>query len=368
MEPRIFEGNLLDLYRENTVYPLNSIIYEYGYRVRYKIGDGVSRFNKLPWINTDEKRYPVYDSPFGFGASTTGGLGGEIILITSDSDFATEVSDDLPKIIYVDGKTYTGPGGDAYISIGSNKTIIGLPGATFVNIPLRIYDSENVIIRNLKLKNVQQGTIDGDAVGIKRSTNVWIDHNEFSADRLHDFEYYDGLLDFTNTSNNITVTYNIFSDSLKSFLAGSTTSDNIGYNQATVAYNLFKRCTERSVRQQYSTVHLINNYMLDCRSTFNVNGGNDGQCSLITHTGVARYDNNYYENCGTPIKTTLNGSSGFVSNHTSNFYDEDCRSLEIDTTLSTYNPSYSYSDKVIPVMEVPQYVLDNAGAILDLTI
>lgn len=365
------EGSLEDLYRENRPYPLDYKIYEYGNRTRYKVGDGKTKFVDLPWFGTDVDRYSVQEEVFGFatlGDGVTGGAGGEIILVTSDEDFATEVADDLPKIIYIDSKTYTGPGNDAYITIGSNKTIIGLPGATFVNIPLRIYDSENVIIKNLKFKNVVQGTIDGDAVGIKRSTNIWIDHCEFSADRLHDYEYYDGLLDFTNTSNYLTVTYCIFSDSLKAFLAGGTTGDNAGLNNATVAYNLFRRCTERTVRQQNSTIHLINNYYENCRSTFNINNGNDGDCSLLTHDSVARYDNNYYKNSNRPIRTTLDGSSGFISNHTSNYYAEDCGDNVITTTLSTYNPSYSYQDKVIPVMEVPDYVTKNAGAILDLTI
>ena len=54
-----------------------------------------------------------------------------------------------------------------------------------------------------------------DAVSIQKSTNVWIDHNEFFSDTDHGFDYYDGLLDITHGCDFITVSYNYFHDHYK---------------------------------------------------------------------------------------------------------------------------------------------------------
>jgi pectate lyase len=52
---------------------------------------------------------------------------------------------------------------------------------------------ENVIIRNIAIAKVLAEN--GDAIGVQKSTNVWIDHVDVSSDQDHDKDYYDGLLD-----------------------------------------------------------------------------------------------------------------------------------------------------------------------------
>ena len=57
---------------------------------------------------------------------------------------------------------------------------------------LRVYQENNVIIRNLVVSKVLADA--GDAIGIQEANNVWVDHLELSSDLDHDKDYYDGLL------------------------------------------------------------------------------------------------------------------------------------------------------------------------------
>lgn len=56
--------------------------------------------------------------------------------------------------------------------------------------------AENVILRNLYLHNAPSKK---DLVELQYSTNVWIDHNDFSSNGITgDKDAYDGLLDITH--------------------------------------------------------------------------------------------------------------------------------------------------------------------------
>lgn len=66
-----------------------------------------------------------------------------------------------------------------------------------------------------------------DAITIKYSKNVWVDHVDVSNDRDHDKDYYDGLVDITRASDYITVSNSYLHDHWKGSLVGH--SDN---NQA----------------------------------------------------------------------------------------------------------------------------------------
>ena len=59
-------------------------------------------------------------------------------------------------------------------------------------------NATNVIIRNTVHQYVP-ATFE-DAITIKYSTNVWIDHVDLSNDRTHSKDFYDGLVDVTRAS------------------------------------------------------------------------------------------------------------------------------------------------------------------------
>lgn len=53
----------------------------------------------------------------------------------------------------------------------------------------------------------------GDILSLDEATNVWIDHNElFSKGLTGDKDDYDGLLDITHASDDVTVSWNKFHD------------------------------------------------------------------------------------------------------------------------------------------------------------
>ncbi|KAL5394210.1 hypothetical protein PMIN06_009118 [Paraphaeosphaeria minitans] len=130
-------------------------------------------------------------------ASTSGGKGGETVTVASLTALISAVADNTPRIVVVSGTI----SGAAKVLVGSNKSIIGRNSGHLVGIGLFLNHSSNVIIRNTIHSKVLS-TYE-DAITIKYSTNVWIDHVDFSNDRDHDKDYYDGLVDVTRASVSI---------------------------------------------------------------------------------------------------------------------------------------------------------------------
>ena len=170
--------------------------------------------------------------------------------------------------------------------VGSNVTIVGLgDDARLVGANLVVRDSDNVIIRNIEFSDAydcfpQWDPTDGsegnwnsayDNLWIATSTHVWIDHNTFN-DGDHPgsalptifgrkFEVHDGLLDITNGSDLVTVSYNVFEDHDKTMLIGSTDNPRLdrGKLRVTLHHNLFANIGQRAPRVRFGQVHVYNN-------------------------------------------------------------------------------------------------------------
>ncbi|KAF4497435.1 pectate lyase 1 [Fusarium agapanthi] len=135
------------------------------------------------------------DEPVGYGAKTTGGSGDPVTLTGCDT---------------MNAKSDT-----TILGVGSSS---GLTDSGF-----RIKKADNVIIRNLAMKNPPK---EMDLIDIETSTNIWIDHNEFSADGITgDKDFYDGLLDAKRGSDFLTFSWNKFSDHWKASLIGHSDSN-----------------------------------------------------------------------------------------------------------------------------------------------
>lgn len=141
---------------------------------------------------------------FGFASQnggTTGGAGGTEVTVTSNDELLAEVEGDDPKIIWVEG---TIEGFTDKVRVGSNKSIIGKNSeAKLIGIGLFIKDAKNVIIQNLAISKVSEG--EGDAIGVQKSENIWIDHCDLSSDLDNGKDYYDGLADFSHQVDYVTV-------------------------------------------------------------------------------------------------------------------------------------------------------------------
>jgi len=174
-----------------------------------------------------------------------------------------------------DNTTIIGPGGNATI----RGAWIDIRGSAAV--PRR-----NIIVRNLTFQDThdcfpQWSPRDGalgswnalyDSISLRDTTNVWVDHNTFEDRDTADstlpirfgvlYQVHDGLLDITNASDLVTVSWNRFENHDKTMLIGS--SDNapadVGKLRVTLHHNLFRNTGQRSPRVRYGQNHLFNNY------------------------------------------------------------------------------------------------------------
>ena len=104
----------------------------------------------------------------------------------------------------------------------------------------------NVIVRNLTFLDTadcfpEWSPDDGpvgnwnsayDSISIRNATHVWIDHNRFADLRVRDatqpaffgrrYQVHDGLVDITNESDYVTVSWNQFADHDKAMLIGNS--------------------------------------------------------------------------------------------------------------------------------------------------
>jgi pectate lyase len=175
------------------------------------------------------------------------------------------------------------------VPIGSNTTIIGLPGARITGANLRINNASNVIIRGLTLTDASDcfpgwDPTDGDTgnwnsaydlISLTGATNVWIDHNDLSdganpdsAQPVHfgrPYQVHDGALDITNASDLVTVSYNRFHDHDKTMLIGSSDSRTTdrGKLRVTIHHNEFRDLGQRVPRVRFGQVDVYNNHHIE---------------------------------------------------------------------------------------------------------
>ncbi|MCW8380335.1 pectate lyase family protein [Streptomyces justiciae] len=171
------------------------------------------------------------------------------------------------------------------LTVGSNTTIVGLKGAVLKGANLQVKNATNVIIRNLDSRDaydcfpVWQPNNGGlgdwktayDNIWLTGSNHVWVDHVTLS-DKGHPDEKeptyfgrnylrHDGLLDITNGSDLVTVSWSRFADHDKAMLIGnsdSATGDR-GKLRVTLHHNQFESVVQRAPRVRFGQVHVYNN-------------------------------------------------------------------------------------------------------------
>ncbi|MCI3277155.1 pectate lyase family protein [Streptomyces cylindrosporus] len=172
------------------------------------------------------------------------------------------------------------------LPVGSNTTIVGLgDSAVLKGVNLQVKNANNVIIRNLDLRDaydcfpVWQPNTGGlgdwktsyDNIWLTGATHVWIDHVTAS-DKGHpdadeptyfarNYLRHDGLLDITNGSDLVTVSWSRFQDHDKAMLIGnsdSATGDR-GKLRVTLHHNQFESVVQRAPRVRFGQVHVYDN-------------------------------------------------------------------------------------------------------------
>lgn len=205
------------------------------------------------------------------------------------------------------------------VNFGSNTSIIGLgDDAKIIGGSFIMSGVENIIIRNIEFEAPrdffpQWDPTDGelgewnseyDNVTVTNGTHhVWIDHNIFSDGEYHDqdsgkyfgrtYQQHDGLLDVTNGSDFVTISYNVLHDHDKVSLIGSSdskTSDR-DHLKVTIHHNYYKDLTQRLPRVRYGQVHVYNNF-------YEFNQASDYQFDYALGVGVESKiyaENNYFD-------------------------------------------------------------------------
>lgn len=212
--------------------------------------------------------------------------------------------------------------------IGSNKTILGEAGQDygFKNINPKI-SGTNVIVKYLHFGDVigddYFGGKGNDALSIKGGQHVWIDHCEFSSSlepkdvngnainfNSHDFivdlegentdeqtkwtkDFYDGLLDISETSRFVSVSNSYFHDHWKACLCGGSNDKAESQPQGsqvrlTMYNNYFENIHSRQPLFRFGRAHIYSSYLK----------GADGDATGIEvrAESLVYVDNVYFEN------------------------------------------------------------------------
>jgi pectate lyase len=242
--------------------------------------------------------------------TTTGGGNATPVTVTSLSELNSQASGSTAKVIYVSGQ-FSGT-----LSVGSNKTIIGLPGAkiTSSGAVVSIGSSSNVIIKNMHF----QGSVDGsaDMANINGGHHIWIDHCNL-------VNGGDGLLDITGTSDFITISWNRIWYTSKTehqcaVLLASSNSSTEGRGKLNITFHhnwWAENIQERQPRVRFGKVHILNNlyeatpnwtyYAIRCGWEANVRSENNVYKDFTGTTAA-------YNNAAVLVFNYFDGSSSSV--------------------------------------------------------
>jgi pectate lyase len=172
------------------------------------------------------------------------------------------------------------------LRLPSNTTLLGAaPGAGFQHGMVLLDKVSNIVIRDLRFSDAYdhfpaweprdnghgEWNSEYDALSLRGAERVWVDHCLFDdgdrPDKLEPIrlgqrmQHHDGLLDVTNGSDLVTVSWCRFQAHDKTMLIGnsdSRTSDE-GKLRVTLHHNHFHACKERTPRVRFGRVHVASN-------------------------------------------------------------------------------------------------------------
>jgi pectate lyase len=288
--------------------------------------------------------------------STTGGGNAAPVTVTTLAALQSAVKGTTPAVIYVKGVLEAGS-----LTMGSNKTIVGLCGAE-IHGHIGINKQTNLIIRNIKIVGYAVGNCaldpgyssatgcssGDDAITVQgQSDHLWFDHDDIS-------DGTDGNLDITHACDFITVSWTKFhyssartdntgSDSTGanghrfSNLVGhsdSNASEDTGHLTITWHHNWWGEfVVERQPRVRFGRVHLFNNLYT---STV------DNYCIGVGVGANLRTENNVFVGVKTPINTTGYSDATSAIRSTGNVYPAGAAPADLNAS-GVFDPASSYT-------------------------
>jgi len=308
-------------------------------------------------------------SQVGFGASVTGGEGGTVVNVSSASEFKSACAGTDKKIIQL-----TGAISGASVSMGSNKTVIGIgSNAAISGSTISITSGSNIIFKNIKIHSQPKGA---DVFTILGGKNIWIDHCEIYSAKGDlngdgtidaegdisggDVDWFDGLIDMTEASQNITISWCVIHDAFKAMLVGKSDSD-LEDRKITFHHNHFYNLRERGPSYRGGQGHVFNNYYSDIEYS-----------AVNSRMGAKlRVEGNVFENVGSgeiDSKSKLAaGPIGWYYSSSTGLWDVNdnifttCKGNQPTQSTTSYTPPYEYANVLQPASEVKATVLAYAG-------
>ncbi|KAL5330635.1 hypothetical protein ACEPPN_000154 [Leptodophora sp. 'Broadleaf-Isolate-01'] len=216
---------------------------------------------------------------------TTGGGSAAVTTCTTLEELTACATQDVPAVCLVSGAIT----GNTVIKVTADTTVGGAAGSSIVGVGFRIINVSNVILRNLKISKVLASA--GDAVGIQKATNVWIDHLDLSSDQDHGKDFYDGLCDVTHASDYVTISNTFLHDHFKASLVGHSDSngaEDTGHLIVTYANNYFKNINSRGPSIRFGTAHIFNQYSETSSTGLNTRIGAQVLIESSAFSGIAK--------------------------------------------------------------------------------
>jgi pectate lyase len=323
---------------------------------------------------------------FGAHAGVTGGQGGKVVTVSTGTQLnaalCSRSSMSEPIVIMVNGtishSNTTSQGCNTQADVieikkMSNISIIGVgTSALFEEMGIHVREASNIIIQNVHIRNVKKSgsptSNGGDAIGMETSVDrVWIDHNHLEASG-GEKDGYDSLLDMKAGVTNVTVSYNLYNDSSRAGLIGSSDSDDKNTN-ITFHHNWYKNIEQRTPLIRHALVHLYNNYWSNDRIDYMFHAINSRM------NAKALVESNYFYNVNNPLIASDDSSTaGCWQTNNDNtvlpyiYYSRTVGNgalvipQVVDGQLqSTCSVSVPYSVQKDAANDVPAVVMANAG-------
>ena len=265
------------------------------------------------------------------------------------------------------------------VHVPANTSIIGIENAKLKGVDL-VIDSDNVIIRNIMFespydyfpswdpKDGKEGNWNSqyDSISIKGGTHIWIDHCHFqdgseTVEKYfgRKYEHRDGLVDITNQSDYITLSYNIFENHNKAILIGSSDSKvaDEGKLNVTLHHNYFHNLVQRAPRVRFGKVHVYNNYYQS--------DNKNSEYSYSYSLGVGKNSKIYVENNvadieGRDYKDFVKVFGGKELTTVNNIFNGQ-KIDKFDESLTKVDWTPTLYQKIDATNEVKDKVLNNAG-------
>lgn len=289
------------------------------------------------------------DKPDGFASvsgkgleTTTGGEGGTVIVAETLSYLLRYANSNKPYIIIVKGQLESTNW--RQINVGSNTTIVGDGvDATLKNIGLVMVDEENIIIRNLIIRDSyvegdwEGKTNDYDGIRADNTHHLWVDH-------CHLTHLGDGLIDLRKVSDYITISNTKLSNHNKAFGVGWTEETDF---RITIHHCWTDDTNQRNPSFDMGMGHLYNNYLSNIASYGNLS------------RGAARVvvQNSHFYKATNPLKI----SDEAVLYSSNNTFDNCSGSKSGNVTTMPFNPADYYDYELDPVEQVVELVTNEVG-------